>query len=172
MKRIVRLTERDLTRIVRRVIKEQPLGGLLGMPETGQEVTGLVGKVARLETCKTYKPSSELVLDLFGKLRAISGQPSQSDKSIQSWVQRLYNSMSGIGASNDLIKVFNEIKTQQQMGSVLNVYNKKFGRTLYKDLSGEHTITWDAIWGLVKKFKTGIKIDSCKVRNDSQKLST
>jgi hypothetical protein len=166
MKKIVRLTESDLTRIVRRVIQEQALGGLLDMPDTGQDVVGL-----HLNTqvgCRTYKSSSELVLELFGKLRGIS---SQSDKTIQSWVQRLHNSMSGPGVSDDLTKVFNEIKTQQQMGSVLNEYNKKFGRTLYQDLSGEYTITWDTIWGLIKKFKKGIKIEPCKTYRQGPTLS-
>ena len=168
MKKIIRLTESDLERIVRRVIQEQALGGLLDMPETGQDV---IGVQTQPTGCKTYKSLSELVLDLFGKLRSVSGQPSQSDKTIQSWVQRLSNSMNGLGATNDLTKVFTEIKTQQQMGSVLNAYNKKFGRTLYQDLSGEHTISWDTIWGLVKKFKTGIKIETCKAHYQSQSLS-
>jgi hypothetical protein len=78
--------------------------------------------------------------------------------------------MTGVGASNDLTKVLSEIKTQQQMGSVLNAYNKKFGKTLYQDLSDEHTITWDTIWGLVKKFKKGISIDGCKVQNQGQSV--
>ena len=56
------------------------------------------------------------------------------------------------------------------MGSVLNAYNKKFGKTLYQDLSGEHTITWDTIWELVKKFKKGISIDGCKVQNQGQSV--
>jgi hypothetical protein len=169
MKRVVKLTESDLEHIVRRVIREQALGGLLDMPETGQDVIG-VGPINPIG-CKTYKSSSELVLELFGKLRSVSGQPNQSDKTIQSWVQRLSNSMNGLGASNDLTKVFTEIKTQQQMGSVLNAYNKKFGRTLYQDLSGEHTISWDTIWSLVKKFKTGIKIEMCKAYHQSPTLS-
>ena len=171
MKKIIKLTESDLTRIVKRVIQEQGfLGGLEAMPETGQDVVGVGG--TNLLGCKTYKSSSELVLELFGKLRGISGQPSQTDKTIQDWVQRLVNSMSGAGASTDLTKVFNEIKTQQQMGAVLIAYNKKFGRALWKDLSGEYTITWDTIWGLVKKFKNGITIEPCKVSRQPQTLNT
>ena len=169
MKRTVRLTESDLTRLVRRVIKEQFLGGLEAMPELGYSFDTGVGNAPQTG-CKTYKSSGELSLELFGKLRGISGQPNQLDKTIQSWILRLHNSMTGVGASNDLTKVLSEIKTQQQMGSVLNAYNKKFGKTLYQDLSGEHTITWDTIWELVKKFKKGISIDGCKVQNQGQSV--
>jgi len=165
MKRIVRLTEFDLTRIVKRVINEQMFfgngGGLLSMPETGYD-SGTINNNPVESSCKTYKSSGELTLELFGKLRAISGQTSLLDKTIQSWILRLNNSMKGVGASNDLTKVLSEIKTKEQMGAVLNAYNKKFGKTLWQDLSGEQTITWNTIWGLVKKFKSGISMNGCK----------
>jgi len=161
MKRIVRLTESDLTRIVKRVINEQMFG--FSTPETGYDV-GLV-KMDPIEgSCKTYKSSGELTLELFGKLRAIAGQTNQLDKTIQSWILRLNNSIKGLGSSDDLSKVLSEIKTKEQMGSLLNAYNKKFGKTLYQDLSGEYTITWNTIWGIVKKFKSGISMGGCKER--------
>ena len=167
MSRIIRLTERDLTRLVKRLINEQMFfgnsGGLtLGTPEIDNGTVDLT--VGSSNPCLAYKSSAEMTLELFGKLRGISGQPNQLDKTIQSWILRLHNSMTGVGASNDLTKVLSEIKTQQQMGSVLNSYNKKFGKTLYQDLSGEQTITWNTIWGIVKKFKSGsgISIDRCK----------
>ena len=173
MSRIIRLTERDLTRLVKRVINEQMFfgnsGGLtLGTPEIDNGTVDLT--VGSSNPCLAYKSSAEMTLELFGKLRGISGQPNQLDKTIQSWILRLHNSMTGVGASNDLTKVLSEIKTQQQMGSVLNAYNKKFGRTLYQDLSGEHTITWDTIWEIVKKFKSGISIYGCKEQNQGQSL--
>ena len=165
MKRIVRLTEFDLTRIVKRVINEQMFfgnaGGLLSMPETGADAVN-VGYQDMTGKCLTYKSSAEMTLELFGKLRGIAGQTNQLDKTIQSWILRLNNSMKGLGSSNDLSKVLSEIKTKEQMGSVLNAYNKKFGKTLYQDLSGEQTITWNTIWGIVKKFKSGISINGCK----------
>ena len=165
MKKVIKLTESDLTRIIRRIIKEQPIGGLLGMPETGQDVVGVYNYQLNTSSCKTTKTSSELVMELFMKLKKLSGLTNQSDKTIQSWVQRLSNSMSGVGVSNDLLKVFNEIKTPQQMGSVLLTYNNKFGRSLYQDLSGEHTITWNTIWLSIKKFAPFLKISYCKVSN-------
>ena len=163
MKKIIRLTESDLTRIVKRVIQEQGfLGGLEAMPETGQDVVGLGQSYTNLVGCKTFREKKEFVLDLFIGLRKVSGQPSQSDKTIQSWVQRIHNILSQVGGSDDLRKVFNEIKTQQQMGSVLVAYNKKFGKPMYQDLSEKLTISWDTVWDMVKKFKTGIKIKMCK----------
>ena len=164
MKRIIKLTESDLTRIVKRVIEEQGfLGGLEAMPETGQDVIG-VGPGGTLfgGLCEVRKTSGELTLELFSKLRGLSGQPSQTDKTIQSWVVRLNTSMLGVGLTDDLIKVFNEIKTPQQMGAVLVNYNNKYKRPLYQDLSGEHTISWQTIWGSLKKFTKGLKLDSCK----------
>ncbi len=169
MKKIIRLTERDLTRIVKRVINEQ-LGGLLSMPDTGQDVVGL-NKGFQQSRCKTYKSYGELTLELFGKLRAVVGQTNLLDTTIQSWISRLNNSMKGIGSSNDLSKVLSEIKTKEQMGSVLNAYNKKFGKTLWQDLSGEQTITWNTIWGIVKKFKSGISMDGCKEYRKSQPVN-
>ena len=168
MKRIVRLTEFDLTRIVKRVINEQMFfgngGGLLSMPETGYD-SGTINNNPVESSCKTYKSSGELTLELFGKLRGIAGQTNQLDKTIQSWILRLNNSMKGLGSSNDLTKVLSEIKTKEQMSSVLNAYNKKFGKTLYEDLSGEYTISWDTIWGIIKRFNYGKSIGACKERN-------
>jgi hypothetical protein len=175
MGRIIRLTERDLKRLVKRVINEQIFfgnsGGLtLGTPEVDNGTVDL--RVGSSNPCLGYKSSAELTLELFGKLRGVGLTITKTEEknntgqyqTIQSWISRLNNSMTGAGASNDLTKVLSEIKTQQQMGSVLNAYNKKFGRTLYQDLSGEYTISWDTIWGIVKKFKSGsgISIDRCK----------
>jgi hypothetical protein len=164
MKRVIKLTESDLTRIVKRVMVEQGfLGGLEAMPETGQDVIGVgPGGTLSGDLCEVRKTSGELTLELFSRLRGLSGQPSQTDKSIQSWVTRLNTSMSGAGITDDLIKVLNQIKTPQQMGAVLIAYNNKYKRTLHKDLSGEYTISWETIWGSLKKFAKGLKLDSCK----------
>jgi hypothetical protein len=170
MKKIIRLTERDLTRIVRRVINEQvPLIDILSTAsDIGLDIPNYSDQLTQADRqslksgCKTYKSSCVLSLDLFSKLRGIAGQTNHLDKTIQSWILRLHNSITGVGASNDLSKVLSEIKTKQQMGSVLNAYYKKFGTSLHQDLSGEYTISWDTIWGIVKKFKAGISMDACK----------
>jgi hypothetical protein len=158
MNKIIRLTEAELVLIVKQVIKEQPLGGLLNMPETGYSAVD----VQPFSECQVTATEAELVLEVFSGLRGLKGQPSTSDKTIQSWVKRLYNSMSGVGVSSDLTKVLTEIKTPQQMGAVLNAYNQKYGRPLYKDLSGEYGITWKTIWNIVKKFEKTVSVTYCK----------
>jgi hypothetical protein len=164
MNKIIRLTESDLVRIVKQVIKEQPLGGLLNMPETGYSAVD----IHSFSDCEVNATEAEMILEMFGGLRGLKGQPSTSDKTIQSWVKRLYNSMSGVGISSDLTKVLNEIKTPQQMGAVLNAYNQKYGRPLYKDLSAEYGITWKTIWNIVKKFEKSVTVNYCKkLRNQT-----
>ena len=89
MKKVIRLTESDLTRIVKRIINEQIFfgnsGGLtLGTPEIDNGTVDLTDGSSN--PCLAYKSSAELTLELFGKLRGISGQPNQLDKTIQSWI--------------------------------------------------------------------------------------
>ena len=64
---------------------------LASMPETGQEVTGMVG--SSTSPCEVSKTSSEMVLELFGKARGLSGQPSQTDSKVQNWVTRISKSV-------------------------------------------------------------------------------
>ena len=65
MKKVIRLTESDLVRLVRRVIKEQAfsLGGLESMPDTGYDAVDSSPQ----SICKESKRTSELVLELFSK---------------------------------------------------------------------------------------------------------
>jgi hypothetical protein len=133
---------------------------LASMPETGQEVTGMVG--SSTSPCEVSKTSSEMVLELFGKARGLSGQPSQTDSKIQNWVTRISKSIAGAGITDDFRKVMSEIKTAPELGSVLNAYNKKFGRKLYDDLKSEYTISWDTVRSYVKKFDKAVNLGWCK----------
>lgn len=169
MKKVVRLTEKDLTRIVKRVMNEQlAMGGQMigaasdwGVNLTPHDIGSPTQK------CKVKKNSSELVLELFKKLRSLKGQPDSGGSKIQSLIVRLSNSIKGLGMDDTSFKkIINEITTPEEMGSILNGYYKKFGRNFYQDLSGEYTTGWDTIWGMVKKFATDkVKIDYCKVTN-------
>jgi hypothetical protein len=72
--------------------------------------------------------------------------------------------MDGAGITGDFQKVLSEIKTPQQLGSVLEAYETKFKRKLYNDLKGEYTISWDTIWNYIKKFSKTLSIDYCRER--------
>jgi hypothetical protein len=158
MRIIINETQLDL------ILNEQMgvLDVMTGLPETGQEVTGLVGQK---NTCEVQKTDAEVVLEIFTKAKALSGQPSQSDKTIQSWVSRISKSIEGIGITSDFTKVLTEIKTAQQLGSVLNAYYKKFKRYLYQDLSSEYTISWRTILLPIQKYEKTLKINTCKKYN-------
>jgi len=111
--------------------------------------------------CEKQKTSAQKVMDAFSRSRTLSGKPSKDDKTIQNWVSRISKSMEGVGITSDFQKVLSEIKTAQQLGSVLDAYNYKYKRLLFNDLKGEYTISWDTIWSSIKKFQPTLKIDTC-----------
>ena len=163
MKRIIRLTERDLSRIVRRVIKEQgpPFMDIIsGGSNFGVNLDS--GITYGSYGCKTKKSSYDLVIELFNLSKKT---PSTIDTQIKNWVRRIYTSMDGIGISDDFTKVLSEIKNPKQLGAVLNHYYTTYKTYLSADLSGEYTISWDTIWNNLKKFQTTLKIDSCAKYN-------
>jgi len=155
MKRIIRLTESDLARIVKRVIKEQ---SILSLPDFGQDVVGLHKTGPR---CTSYKEPNQVVFDIFMKARKSTGQPSQSDQKIINWVKRIGTSIQGTGISSDFTKVLSEIKTPQELGAVVIGYNTKYKRPLYQDLSGEYGISWKTIRTSLSKMEKDLKIEDC-----------
>ena len=155
MKKIIRLTETDLSRIVKRVIKEQ---SILSMPDLGQMVVDIRNTGPR---CMTYKEPNQVVFDIFMKSRKSTGQPSQNDQKIINWVKRIGTSIQGTGISSDFTKVLSEIKTPQELGAVLIGYSTKYKRPLYQDLSGEYGISWKTIRTSLSKMEKDLKIQSC-----------
>jgi hypothetical protein len=169
MKRIIKLTESDLIRIVRRVIKEQ--GPQFIDIISGASNFGLnfdAGIDGGMYGCKTQKSSYDLVIELFNKSKNLNNKPSTSDTQIKKWVSRIYSSMDGIGMGDDFTKVLSEIKTPEQLGAVLDSYRITHKNYLSVDLSGEYTISWDTIWNNLKKFQSILKIDSCAKYNTTK----
>ena len=160
------LTERQAKKLLSMVSEQLPMAAdiITSASDFGVNIdpTGLLG--GELDSCIKKKNSSELVLSLFSKSRGTSGRPNINDKTIQSWVSRISKSMQGAGITSDFQKVLSELKTPQQLGSVLIAYETKYKRKLYEDLKGEYTISWDTIWNYIKKFTKTISIDYCKER--------
>ena len=167
MKKIIRLTESDLTRIIKRVIKEQ---SILSMPDLGNDAVGLhktgVG-------CMSYKEDNQIVFDIFMGSRKSTGQPSQNDQKIKNWVTRIGGSIAGTGISPDFTKVLSEIKTPQELCAVLIVYSTKYKRPLYDDLSGEYEISCKTIRTSLGKMEKVLNIKDClKYGDPYETLST
>jgi hypothetical protein len=165
MKKIIRLTESDLSRIVRLIIKEQgpmAIDMISGASNFGLNLDSGVGGSSGLSGCQKKKSSYDLVIELFNLSKK---NPSTIDTQIKKWVSRIYTSMDGIGISDDFTKVLSEIQNPKQLGAVLNHYFTTYKNYLSADLSGEYTISWDSIWNKLKKFQSTLKIDSCAKYN-------
>jgi len=161
MKKIIRLTERDLSRIVRLVIKEQgpmAIDIISGASNFGLNIDPVSGLNGGTYGWKTKKSSYDLIIELFNISKK---KPSTIDTQIKKWVSRIYTSMDGIGISDDFTKVLSEIQNPKQLGAVLNHYFTTYKNYLSSDLSGEYTISWESIWNKLKKFQSTLKIDSC-----------
>ncbi len=160
------LTENQAKKLLSVVSEQLPMAADIITSAADFGVNLDVGASKNLDdrACKIKKNSSELVLSVFAKSRGTSGRPNINDKTIQSWVSRISKSMDGAGITGDFQKVLSEIKTPQQLGSVLEAYETKFKRKLYNDLKGEYTISWDTIWNYIKKFSKTLSIDYCRER--------
>jgi hypothetical protein len=157
------LTERQMENLLGSI--NEQLTAMAGDMITGASDFGVnidaTGDMSGTNSCEKLKTSAQKVMDAFARSRTLSGKPSKDDKTIQNWVSRISKSMEGTGITSDFQKVLSEIKTAQQLGSVLDAYNYKYKRLLFNDLKGEYTISWDTIWASIKKFQPTLKIDTC-----------
>jgi len=95
-------------------------------------------------------------------------QPQVPVVQVGNWINRLKKGMSGLGASNDVLKVLTEIKSMSQLSTIINNWSKYSGnnQTLLQWLGEEHTITWDTIWKSFGKFKDQANIPDCLDKSD------
>lgn len=175
MKKIIRLTESDLTRIVRRVIKEQaPLGlnlskptpnltrgiGRLGRPDDGPDSGG--NNTDDYYDCSIKKPMDKQVKEVFDSLEK-SSQGSPSDK-IKKYIIRLKNSMEGIGSTDDVYNVFKEVKDKSTISSIIKNWKSvtKSSESLYEWISSEMTIRWVVLYSILESNNFyGVKFNRC-----------
>jgi len=110
--------------------------------------------------CQKPNSSENKVAQLF---KFAQKQPQVQINQVGGWINRLKKGMSGIGASDDVLKVLKEIKTMQQLSTIINNWSKYSGnnQTLLQWMSEEYTITWDTIWKSFGKFKDQANIKDC-----------
>jgi hypothetical protein len=111
-------------------------------------------------SCKKPNSGENKVSQLF---KFAQKQPQVQINQVGNWINRLKKGMSGLGASNDVLKVLTEIKSMSQLSTMINNWLKYSGnnQTLLQWLGEEHTITWDTIWKSFGKFKDQANIPDC-----------
>jgi hypothetical protein len=145
-----------------RLLNEQPFFGaaeVIDVMNNAAGPSGDIGFSAGIE-CQKPTPAETKVSQLF---KFAQKQPQVQINQVGGWINRLKKGMSGIGASDDVLKVLKEIKTMQQLSTIINNWSKYSGnnQTLLQWLSEEHTITWDTIWQSFGKFKDQANIKDC-----------
>jgi len=188
MKKIIRLTESDLNRIVERVIKEQ--GALLGLasrasapnlknPSVGRRMPspesdeGTIGPDG-FPICND-KDYSELVYELFTHILKTppysiyipkNGEKISeysSDFYIINYIRKLKSLMDGIGGNKGVLEIFSKL-TLKDFSTIINNWKEVTGsnKSLYDWLKDEWGISWKEVWDSIGSFKNKFNIDKKK----------
>ena len=167
--RIVRITENDLLKIVKRVIKEQ--GGIIGALADPSNVgldTSFMGDDPTSTKCKKENPSKNKLSQLFKYCNKV--QSDTNTAQIKAWNDRLYKSMKGLGTNEDFIKVLGEIKTINQLAAIWRTF-KYDNENLWQWMDGEMKYTWDDTWNALRREVTSpAKIPICLEYNKPDML--
>jgi len=156
MARIIRITENDLVKIVKRVIKEQP--GLFDVASDPALAGVIFTPGIEKGGCKKENPAKNKLSQLLTYCGKI--QPDSNTTKIKAWNDRLYKSMKGRGTNEDFIKVLDEIKTVNELSAIWKTF-KYDNQNLWRWMEGEMKYNWDDTWNRLKKFQTIAKIPTC-----------
>jgi hypothetical protein len=185
MKKIIRLTESDIRRIVKRVIKEQGILGITSartginlskplpygkpMPSPQDGVDSGV-EIRNLPMCQD-KDYSQTVRELFMEIsktpkhtitipkKGESYSKVSSDYYLINYMKKLESSMEGLGGNDEVLKIFSKL-TLKDFSTIINNW-KKFtnsNESLYGWLSGELGISWKEVWNSIGGFKNKLNI--------------
>ena len=158
MPKIVRLTESDLNRIVRRVLNEQP-----GIFDIASD-PALAGVIFTPEVvnsgCKKDNPTDNKVSQLFTYCNKVT--PDYNTAKSKDWNNRLYKAMKGPGTNkNEITKVLNEIQTINQLAAIWKTF-KYDNKNLWYWIKDEWFYSWNDFWNELKhEVKFPAKIPEC-----------
>jgi hypothetical protein len=158
----IRHIQESNLKLEKRMLSEQSFFGAAEVIDVMNNAVGPSADVSVSTGLECQKPNSSenKVAQLF---KFAQKQPQVQINQVGGWINRLKKGMSGIGASNDVLKVLTEIKTMQQLSTIINNWSKYSGnnQTLFQWMSEEHTITWGTIWKSFGKFKDQANIKDC-----------
>jgi hypothetical protein len=157
MKRIVKLTESDLTRIVRKVINEQWWLNLgrYGSHETNTGAGWDVGFATQDTNSLMRDLSEEERFKMLFDWAKTWPSTAADWNSIKSYATNMKNEMSGMGSGN-VLSYLPKFNTKAKFAALCKnfVYD---GSNLYNWFDGESTIGWDDIMGAIpNEIKKGV----------------
>ena len=166
MKRIIRLTEGELVKIIEQMMVE-PIFNV-------SKNTGFAGRTPKVEDgvdvdmdlisskCEVKKTMEMIIKEIFSSLEKSS--TSSSNEKVKKYINRLKNSMEGLGSTEDVYNVFREIKDKETISSVIKNWKSvtKSNDSLYEWISSEMTVRWVMIYSILQKNKFyGVTFNPC-----------
>jgi len=155
------LTESQLKRLIN---EQVPLGNLLDVGSNWTTDSSVPGSSipsdisgSNSSSCKNPKNKRQLVMELFAHARKVKGQSKTTDSAIQEKVKKLSN-------LQNLENVIGQIKTIEELGSVLNGYAKTYGHNLSDKIDLERS---KKVWDKLMRFSSGVITNFCNSSNSS-----
>jgi hypothetical protein len=157
MKKIIRLTESDLTRIISRVIKEQiavePMFNLTKSEPFNltKNIEAFAGKTPRVEdgpdTDECMKSFEQAVKDFF--IEAKRWNYNADEKYMDSLIKKMYENTGGFSQTRQFLDAFSKIKTQAGMGYLARNF-KHDGKNFFQYLESDHRFPWIMVAKILK----------------------
>ena len=167
MKKIIKLTESDITRIVRRVIKEQglimPMLGTTNAPKPNVNVSrGSSFDLSKGQNFTGKTPKSEIEGGDSGCLRSFQAMVKDFMSEAKFWkggvdeeymnkiIQKITDGYKRVGYywwttnPSDVLNTFGKIKTEAGMGYLLRNF-KYNGKNLYQTFETDHRFPWAVV---------------------------
>lgn len=173
--KVIRLTEGDLVKIIEQVVALGSAGNMIRpgfdlskstprspsgkTPDTEME-DGVISMEDGL--CEVKKPMDMIVKEIFSSLEKSS--TSSSNEKVKKYINRLKNSMEGLGSTDDVYNVFREIKDKETISSIIKNWKSvtKSNDSLYEWISSEITIRWVILFSILQKNNFyGVKFNPC-----------
>lgn len=181
------ISESQLNRLFDVISEQVPLGNLIGNAADFGISTPDFGGLSNPNPiglpvnskCKNPKSKRDLIIELFKYAKLTMGQPKQSDLNIQKIIKQLIdvtdtsktfsqltktdfdisNKTKQILNQKTIPQVLSQIKTVQELGSVLNGYEKTTKQHLSSKIGDNIS---KAVWDVVSKFSKGVIKTMCK----------
>ena len=138
MTKVIKLTESDLTRIVKRILIEQSAGDTVSTALSGiNPVAGAAGRVIPILTniINGGGAASQKVNQIF---TACKGSKYPINQNTNKIADSVYNAVTGLGTNENMVyKALQSIRTADELCGVIKSYQSTYNQDLYAALDGD-----------------------------------